>query len=72
MYLFYLTKVEIVEGKEARLMANWREYSMNFSLPIQNIYDLLFNEKPKRKIPEMKFFILGSKICNYSIKIDYY
>lgn len=53
-------------------MANWREYSMNFSLPIQNIYDLLFNEKPKRKIPEMKFFILGSKICNYSIKIDYY
>lgn len=63
---------EVVEEREAGLIPNFREYSISFTLPVQNIYDQLFNDKPKRKTTEMRFFILGSKICNYSLKLEYF
>jgi hypothetical protein len=62
----------VVEGREVGLIPNFRDHSVNFSIPIQNIYDQLYNTKPKRKLHESRFFLLSSKVCNYSIKLDYF
>lgn len=61
----------MAEAKEGGIIPTFGGYNIKFTLPIQNIYDQLFNEKPKRKTHEMRYFILGSKLCNYSLKIDY-
>jgi len=42
---------EIIEEREAGLIPNFRYYAISFNLPVQNIYDQLFNIKPKRKSP---------------------
>ena len=64
-------EIEVVEGREGGLIANLSPNSILFSVPIQNIYDLFYNFKPKRKSNEIRFFLLSSKFSNYSIKLDY-
>lgn len=48
----------MAEERETGLIPTFREYRIGFNIPVQSVYDQLFNEKPKRKNPEARFFIL--------------
>ena len=47
----------MIEEKESALI-NLGDKSISMSLPVQNMYDQIFNDKPKRKNPDMRNLIL--------------
>ena len=64
-------EVEASESRDITLFTNLREASLNFALPVQSIYDLLYNSIPKARHPELNTFYIEGRQCNYTIRLDY-
>jgi hypothetical protein len=58
--------------KEVTILPNFRENVLSYTLPVQNIFDLIYNEKPKSKTNEMRTHILENKNTIYQIGTEYF